>query len=155
MDACVVARAAEGGVGPLARELGGATDDGGPVHRRALGAVAGECVRELQVVGDVGGIEGAKLAAVRLDCEAETDEVDCDDGAERAVVDVANSVIASRDDTVAGPKLAIADPERVGAEVAGEPERSGCLASRCLGQSPPRTSPRIRAARDPSRPLPW
>ena len=104
-----LACAGEGGVGPVAGEVVGVSHDAGPLDGAALDGVRGQGVGVLEVLGHVGGVEGALRAGVGAHEDVLLGRVDGDHGAARAVVDGAQTVVATRDDTVTHGELVPGD----------------------------------------------
>ena len=85
------------------------SDDAGPLDGAALDGVRGQGVGVLEVLGHVGGVEGALRAGVGAHEDVLLGRVDGDDGAAGAVVDGAQTVVAARDDAVTHGELVPGD----------------------------------------------
>ena len=99
-------RAREGGVGPVAGEVLGVTDDARPLHGAALDGVRGQRVGVLEMLGHIGGVEAALGAGVGAHEHVLLGRVDGDHRAAHAVVDRPLAVVATRDDPITHGELA-------------------------------------------------
>ena len=102
-------RARERGVGPVAGEVLGATDDARPLDGASLDGVRGQRVGVLQILSHIGGIEPALGATVGAHEHVLLGRVDGDHRAAHAVVDRALPIVATRDDAVTHGELAATD----------------------------------------------
>ena len=113
-----VARAGEGGVGPVAGEGLWSADDERSVDGGALAGVAGDRVGVLDVVGEVVEVQPPMLAAIGLDLDGHAGSVVGGDRTEGAVVDVQAAVVSAGDDPVTDGPRAVLNPERLAGELA-------------------------------------
>jgi hypothetical protein len=102
-------RARERGVGPVAGEVLGASDDARPLHGGALDGVRGQHVGVLEMLGHVRSIEPPSGAPVGAHEHVLLGRVDGDHRAAHAVVDRALAIVATRDDAVTHGELVATD----------------------------------------------
>ena len=101
--------ARERGVGPVAREVLGATDNARPLDGGPLESVRGQHVAVLHMLGHIGAVEAALGAGVGAHHYVLLGWVDGDHGAPHPVVDGALAVVATRDDAITHREVAATD----------------------------------------------